>query len=110
MAGEKGIGPEFDLGGRDGERAFAAGIIPVVVVEGRQIVLDLKKKTVEDFTPQILIFSNGDLTSFEIALQNDRGDRARVYSDAQTNIRLALPGKEEADVPAGAGMRTVQRP
>jgi general secretion pathway protein H len=78
------------------ERPFDPGMRPTVVVEGRTIVLDAKKKNIEDFTPQVMIFANGDLTSFEVTLQNERGDRARVYSDEQTNIRLALPGKEES--------------
>ena len=82
------------------ERKFPEGIQPTVVVEGRTIVLDKKrnddkkKKDLEDFTPQLMIFANGDLTSFEVSL--DRGeDHARIYTDEQTNIRLLRPGEVE---------------
>jgi general secretion pathway protein H len=78
-------------------RQLPEGINPVVVVEGRKIVLDEKKKDIEDFSPTIMIFANGDLSSFEISLQREGGgDLARVYSDEQTNIRLLLPGQTDA--------------
>ncbi|MEJ0084057.1 MAG: type II secretion system minor pseudopilin GspH [Pseudomonadota bacterium] len=77
-------------------RQFPEGIEPTVVVEGRKIVLDVKKKDVEDFVPTILIFANGDLSSFEVNLQREGGgEHARLYSDEQTNIRLLLPGETE---------------
>ena len=81
------------------ERNFPDGIEPQVVVEGRPIVLDSrnreKGKDTEDFTPQIMIFANGDLSSFEIALRRQgTQDRARIYSDEQSEIRLLLPGEE----------------
>lgn len=77
-------------------RNFPDGIQPVVVVEGRQIVLDTKKKEkdVEDFTPQVMVFSNGDLSSFEVQLERG-GEMARVYTDEQSNIKLLRPGEEE---------------
>src|ERR1044072_2172764 len=56
------------------ERKFPEGILPTVVVEGRTIILDKKrnedskKKDLEDFTPQLMVFANGDLTSFEMTL------------------------------------------
>jgi len=84
------------------EREFPEGIRPSVVVEGRPIVLEAKRKTntkeIEDFKPQIMIFSNGDLTSFEIFLQREatsERDRARIYTDEQTNIVRLLPGETE---------------
>ena len=86
------------------ERNFPDGIIPEVVVEGRKIVLDEKKekdnKGVEDFTPEVMIFANGDVSSFEIDLARDgTGDRARIYTDEQTNIQLLLPGQVEEKTP-----------
>jgi len=86
------------------ERNFPEGIGPSVVVEGRALVLDSRKKDIEDFAPQVIIFSNGDLSSFEVALRRDGGeDQARIYTDEQTNIRLLLPGETE---PAGPQVRT----
>jgi general secretion pathway protein H len=96
------------------EREFPEGIRPSVVVEGRPIVLDnkkpdSKKSEIEDFKPQIMIFSNGDLSSFEIFLQREattERDRARIYTDQQSNIVLLRPGETE---PAKPPARTVQR-
>lgn len=84
------------------ERQFPEGIVPIVVVEGRTIVLDRKKreKELEDFTPDLLIFANGDLSSFEISLQREGSrDRARIYSDEQSEVRLLLPGEIEQKGP-----------
>lgn len=90
-------------------REYPDGIQPAVVVEGRPIVLDEKKKPgLDDFKPQIMIFANGDLSSFEIVLQREGGnDRARIYSDEQTAIRLLLPGEVEQKVPP---VRAAARP
>ncbi len=88
------------------EREFPEGIEPRVVVEGRTIVLDAKKKSdkdVDDFAPQILIFSNGDLSSFEVTLARegarDAKNQARIWSDEQSNVRVLLPGQVEEKNP-----------
>jgi general secretion pathway protein H len=86
------------------EREFPEGIQPIVTVEGRSIVLDTRKKKrdtdLEDFSPDILIFANGDLSSFEVALQREGAkDRARLYTDEQSEIRLLLPGEIEQKGP-----------
>jgi general secretion pathway protein H len=79
-------------------RQLPEGLQPTVVVEGRKIVLDEKKKDIEDFAPTIMVFANGDLSSFEMTLQREGGgESARIYSDEQTNIRLLLPGEIEAE-------------
>jgi type II secretion system protein H len=75
-------------------REIPEGILPTVIVEGRTVVLDVKKKEVEDFTPQVLVFANGDLSSFEVKLERG-GEVARVYTDEQTNIKLLRPGEVE---------------
>ncbi|HEU4780553.1 MAG TPA: type II secretion system minor pseudopilin GspH [Steroidobacteraceae bacterium] len=83
------------------EREWPEGIQPTMQVEGRPIVLDIRKPQVQDFKPQIMIFANGDLTSFEIGLQREGVEnRARIYSDEQTNIVLLLPGETEPQKPA----------
>lgn len=89
------------------ERSFPEGLEPEMVVEGRRIVLERKKKEIEDFKPQVMIFANGDLTSFDITLQREGGGgRARIYSDEQTHIQLLLPGDDENAEPA---QRAAQR-
>jgi general secretion pathway protein H len=76
------------------DRELPDGLEPHVVVEGRSIVLDREKKDVKDFQPQILIFANGDLSSFEISLQREGAEQsARLYTDEQSDIRLLLPGQ-----------------
>ena len=86
------------------ERNFPEGIEPQVVVEGRSLVLDSRKKDIEDYSPQVMIFANGDLSSFEVALRRDGGEeRARIYTDEQTNVQLLLPGETE---PTGPQVRT----
>ena len=85
------------------ERKFPEGIIPTLVVEGRTVVLDKKrdddkKKGIQDFTPQIMVFANGDLTSFEMTLDRNT-ESASLYTDEQTNIKLLRPGELKA--PAG---------
>jgi general secretion pathway protein H len=89
-------------------RQIPEGIEPAVVVEGRKIVLDVKKKQIEDYSPTILVFANGDMSSFEIILKREGGGvQARLFSDEQTNIRLLLPGQTEADL---TPVRTARAP
>jgi general secretion pathway protein H len=90
------------------ERRFPEGIRPQVVVEGRSVVLDSRKKEIEDFAPHVLIFANGDVSSFEVSLRREGTDarmRARIYTDEQTNIRLLLPGEVE---PTGPPLRAAR--
>jgi general secretion pathway protein H len=93
------------------ERKFPDGILPSVVVEGRPIILDKKrnddekKKEIEDFTPQLMVFANGDLTSFEVTLERG-SESASVYTDEQTNIQLLRPGETKAPP---APVRTVKQ-
>ena len=70
------------------------------MVEGRRIVLDQKERDIDEFKPQIMIFANGDLTSFEVSLRREGGGAsARIYTDEQLQVRLLMPGEEE---PQGA--------
>jgi general secretion pathway protein H len=90
------------------EREFPEGIEPQMVVEGRQIVLDQKKRAIDDFKPQVMIFANGDLSSFEVSLRREDGrENARIYTDEQSIIRMLLPGEVEERNPP---VRTARRP
>jgi len=90
------------------ERKFPEGIEPLVVVDGRRIVLDQEKRDIEDLKPQVAIFANGDLSSFEVSLRREgAGEFARIYTDEQLIIRLLLPGEVEEQRPR---TRTAQRP
>ncbi len=89
-------------------REFPDGIVPQAVVDGRRIVLEQKDRDIDDFKPQVMIFSNGDLSSFEVSLRREGGtESARIYTDEQLAIRLLLPGETEQK---GAPVRTAQRP
>ena len=82
------------------DRELPDGLEPHLVVEGRSIVLDREKKDLKDFQPQILIFANGDLSSFEISLQREGVEQgARLYTDEQSDIRLLLPGQVAEKTP-----------
>jgi general secretion pathway protein H len=84
------------------ERPLPEGLIPGLVVEGRQVVLPTQWPRIDDFKPQVMVFGNGDLSSFEITLQREgTDDRATLGSDEQSNIRLQLPGESEALTHAG---------
>jgi general secretion pathway protein H len=91
------------------ERPFPAGIETEVVVEGRKVVLEAKKKDIEDYMPQVMIFSNGDISSFEVSLHRDedREARARIYSDESGNVNLLQPGQVEE---IGPPVRQARRP
>ncbi len=91
------------------ERPFPAGIETEVVVEGRRVVLETKKKDVEDYMPQVMIFANGDVSSFEVLLRRDQDEdsRARIYSDESGNINLLQPGQVEEK---GPPIRAARRP
>jgi general secretion pathway protein H len=79
------------------ERALPEGLIPGLVVEGRPVVLGIKWPKIDDFKPQVMIFGNGDLSSFEVSLERDSShDKAQIASDEQSVIRMRLPGEEEA--------------
>jgi general secretion pathway protein H len=79
------------------ERPIPEGLIPGLVVEGRSVVLDTRKPTVTDFKPQVLIFGNGDISSFEVSFEREgTGERARIYSDEDSMVRLSLPNLEES--------------
>jgi general secretion pathway protein H len=84
------------------ERNLPDDLEPLVSVEGRHIVLDVKKRDTEikDFTPQIMVFANGDLSSFEVVLRREGADaRARVYTRDDGQVYLLQPGEVEEKLP-----------
>ncbi len=79
------------------ERQLPEGLLPSLVVEGRSVVLDNKWPKIDDHKPQIMIFGNGDISSFELKLTREgSGESALIKTDEQTNILMALPGDTEA--------------
>jgi general secretion pathway protein H len=79
-------------------RELPEGLLPQLVVEGRTIVVGPRKE-IEDFTPQVLLYSSGDLSSFDITFEREGGgDRGRVYADENGVLQLELPGQTAAAV------------
>lgn len=75
------------------ERKIPEGLLPTLSVEGRGVVLDNKWPKIDDHKPQVMIFGNGDITSFQWRLTREgTGDFATVATDEQTNLLLTLPG------------------
>ena len=79
------------------ERKLPEGLMPTLAVEGRSVVLDSKWPKIDDFKPQVMIFGNGDLSSFEWTLtREESGAVARIATDEQTQLLLQLPGDDKA--------------
>ena len=55
-------------------RRLPEGLDLRLIVDGRPVVLT-RPKDATDKTPQVMVFSNGDLTSFEATLERDNGLR-----------------------------------
>ena len=91
-----------DIGADDALRAreVPAGLTLSLVVEGREVVLDkvpdAKKVPADELRPHVMIFSNGDLTSFSLSVARDGTQRvATLTPDEQGRIaaRTAQQGK-----------------
>ena len=75
------------------ERKIPEGLLPTLAVEGRGVVLDSKWPKIDNHKPQVMIFGNGDITSFQWRLTREgTGDFATIATDEQTNLLLTLPG------------------
>jgi len=71
-------------------RRLPLGLDLKLTVETRPVVL--KKPTdAKDKTPQVMIFSNGDLTSFEATLERDGGVRSITVKEDESGTVVALP-------------------
>jgi general secretion pathway protein H len=57
------------------DRVLPAGLGVRLTLEGRPVVFKPVTK-VEDKTPQVMIFANGDLSSFEVTLEREGGVRS----------------------------------
>ena len=57
------------------DRNLPGGLSVKLTVDARPVVLT-KPKDSKDKTPQVIIFANGDLTTFEITLERDDGVRS----------------------------------
>jgi general secretion pathway protein H len=82
-------------------RTLPAGVGIRLAVESHDIVLtaatDKQKKDPKDLIPHVMIFSNGDLSSFELTLERlGTGHTAVLVPDDQENvIERPKPAKED---------------
>lgn len=84
-------------------RQLPDGVKIRLAVESHDVVLDTsadaKKKfatDAQDYKPQLMIFSNGDLTSFELTLERDGSDHSETLVPDDQNrivVRDAAAGK-----------------
>jgi general secretion pathway protein H len=65
-----------------------------LIVETRPVVLT-RPKDATDKTPQVMIFSNGDLTSFSATLERDAGQRSITLTEDDQGEVIAKPMLEQ---------------
>ena len=75
------------------ERTLPVGLRLRLRVEGREVLLRPPKDT-EPLQPQVMLFSNGDVTPFELTVGREGSDlAASLASDETGAIHLTLPGE-----------------
>ena len=81
---------------RSRARKLPDGLDLRLTVEARPVVLK-RPADAKDKTPQVMIFSNGDLTTFEAILERDGGMRSiTVAQDDNGEVDRAADGRGEA--------------
>ena len=60
------------------ERELPQGLSLRLWIEGQRVVLPEAEVDPEDFAPQILLYSSGDLSLFELELRREGGSAARI--------------------------------
>ena len=64
-------------------RTLPAGLSIALSVESKSIVLPLHKERNPDLTPQLMLYSNGDLTPFKLTLERSGTGRSTVVSSGK---------------------------
>jgi general secretion pathway protein H len=91
-----------DIGADDALRArdVPLGLSLSLAVEGRDVVLDkvpdAKQVRADELRPHVMIFSNGDLTSFSLTIARDGTERSATLTpdeQGRINARTAPQGK-----------------
>ena len=78
-------------------RRMPEGLLMDLVVEGRPVLLP--KPDAEDLAPQILLYSSGDLSDFEITLRREDRAGSEGATEAGARVRV-LPDAATGDIVA----------
>jgi general secretion pathway protein H len=77
-----------------GARHLPDGLDFKLIVEGRPVVLT-RPKDAKDKTPQVMIFSNGDLTAFGATLEREGGMRSVTLTEDDKGTVIEQPMVEQ---------------
>lgn len=77
-----------------GARRLPDGLDFTLIVEGRPVVLT-RPKDAKDKTPQVMIFSNGDLTAFGATLEREGGLRSVTLTEDEKGAVIEQPMVEK---------------
>jgi len=77
-----------------GPRKLPDGLDFKLIVDGRPVVLT-RPKDAKDKTPQVMIFSNGDLTSFTATLEREGGVRSVTLTEDDKGQVIQQPLVEQ---------------
>jgi type II secretion system protein H len=78
------------------DRNLPEGLGIKLSVDSRPVVLT-KPKDSKDKAPQVIIFSNGDLTTFEVTVEREGGVRSVTLSQDEKGQVVAKPMVEEKE-------------
>jgi general secretion pathway protein H len=71
-------------------RKLPDGLDVKLSIEARPVVLK-RPKDAKDKTPQVMIFSNGDLTTFAVTLERDGGMRSVTVTQDEKDVVIEQP-------------------
>lgn len=73
------------------ERKWPKGLTMRLRIEGRPVVLPEAAVDPEDLKPQILLYSSGDLNSFDLEIRREDGPGVRIAPAAASDTIVATP-------------------
>jgi general secretion pathway protein H len=71
-------------------RPLPTGVSLQVSIEGRDIILPREQVDADQLSPQIMLFSSGDLNLFELTLRRAATDEAIRFAPAPDSDRIAI--------------------
>lgn len=71
-------------------RKLATGLSLQVAIEGRVIILPREQAKPDELTPQVMLFSSGDLNLFELTLRRIATGEAKRFAPAKDSDRIDI--------------------